>query len=73
MKHSKIELYRSKKNGQFAWRMIAKNGKKIACGGETYHNKKDCIKSLRLVESIFCASHVANTEMTLLIDLTEKK
>ena len=41
-----IQIYRSKKNKQFAWRIIAKNGKKIACGGETYYNKKDLKKAI---------------------------
>lgn len=53
MKKSQIQIYKSKKNGQFAWRIIAKNGKKIACGGETYHNLKDLRKAVKLVEQFF--------------------
>lgn len=58
MKKTKREIYKSKKNGQYGWRLVAKNGKKVACSGETFHNKKDCIKSLNsivlmLVESVF--------------------
>lgn len=61
MKHPKIEVYKSKKNGQFSWRMIAANGKKIACAGETYHNKRDCIKSLKKVADILLGYNFTDT------------
>ena len=51
MKKIQLQIYKSKKNGQLGWRIIAKNGKKIACGGETYHNMKDLKKALSLVET----------------------
>lgn len=44
MKTKTLEIYRSRKNGQYGWRMIAKNGRRIAVGGETYHNKADLLK-----------------------------
>ncbi|MBK9479949.1 MAG: DUF1508 domain-containing protein [Chitinophagaceae bacterium] len=53
MKKIQLQIYKSKKNGQLGWRIIAKNGKKIACGGETYHNMKDLKKALSLVETYF--------------------
>lgn len=49
----KIQIYRSKKNNQLGWRLIARNGKKIACGGETFHNEKDLQKSVSLVAKAF--------------------
>lgn len=42
-----IEIYRSKKNKQFGWRYIAKNGRRVACGGETYYNRKDATDMVR--------------------------
>jgi uncharacterized protein YegP (UPF0339 family) len=48
-----IEIYKSKKNKQFAWRCKASNNKKIACGGETYHNKKDLLKTIQLLGLVF--------------------
>lgn len=58
MKKNKRVIYKSKSNGQYGWRLISKNGKKIACSGELYHSKKHCIKmlnaiALMLVESEF--------------------
>jgi len=61
----KTQIYKSIKNGQLGWRLIAKNGKKIACGGETYHNKKDLLKAIKLV--------AINMEMAPIVDLTLKK
>lgn len=63
----KIEIYKSKKNGQFGWRLIAKNNKKIACGGETYHNKKDLMGALKLVKKYF------SNPVPVIVDLTLKK
>lgn len=58
MKKPQRQIYKSVKNGQFGWRLLAKNGRKVACSGETYKNKKDAIKimdsvALLLVESDF--------------------
>jgi len=64
MKKHKVEVYKSRRNGQFSWRVIAKNGKKIACAGETFHNKKDCMKSLSLLKTILAGTHE-------IIDLTK--
>lgn len=59
-----IQIYRSKKNKQFAWRIIAKNGKKIACGGETYHNKKDLKKAISLVDKFFNLAELKIADLT---------
>ena len=65
MKNPKIQIYPSR-NGQFGWRLIAKNGKKIACGGETYHNKKDLLKTLELVgRHFFNGIHLTVEDLTL--------
>ena len=62
----KIQIYKSKRNGQFAWRAIAKNNRKIGCSGETYHNKKDLDKTLVLL----FGTELSNFVME---DLTVKK
>ena len=49
MKKAQLQIYKSKKNGQLGWRIIAKN----ACGGETYHNMKDLKKAIELVKKYF--------------------
>ncbi len=53
MKTSKIKVYKSRKNGQFAWRYVAKNGRKMACPGETYHNRADCLKAIAQLKADF--------------------
>jgi uncharacterized protein YegP (UPF0339 family) len=57
----KIEIYRSTKNGQLGWRLIAMNGKKIACGGETYHNKKDLLKVVNSLALTVSRSKIIDT------------
>lgn len=57
----KIEIYRSTKNGQLGWRLIARNGKKIACGGETYHNKKDLLKVVNSLALTVSRSKIIDT------------
>lgn len=57
----KIEIYRSTKNGQLGWRLIARNGKKIACGGETYHNKKDLLKVVNSIALTVSRSKIIDT------------
>lgn len=50
-KKDRIEIYRSKKvKGQFGWRYIAKNGRKLAIGGELYKNAAHAIK---MVDKLF--------------------
>lgn len=35
--------------GQWRWYITAANNRKIANGGESYHNKQDCIDAIVLV------------------------
>ncbi|MFN8219555.1 MAG: DUF1508 domain-containing protein [Fimbriimonadales bacterium] len=34
---------------QYRWYLEAANGRKIANGGEGYHNKMDCVNAIHLV------------------------
>ena len=43
----KIQFYKSKKNGQWYWRAIAKNGRKVAGGCEGYKQLGMCIKGFK--------------------------
>ena len=61
MKKAKTQIYKSQKNGQFGWRLIAKNGKKVACSGETFYNKKDCIKSAKSISRMLVESEFIDT------------
>lgn len=36
--------------GQYRWRLVAANGRKIAESGEGYHNKADCLAAINLVK-----------------------
>jgi uncharacterized protein YegP (UPF0339 family) len=38
-------------NGQYRWRLIAGNRKRIANSGEGYHNLADCLHAINLVAS----------------------
>jgi uncharacterized protein YegP (UPF0339 family) len=45
-----LELYKStapKTKGQFGWRLLARNGKIIAIGGETYKRKATMMRVLQ--------------------------
>lgn len=53
----KLEIYRAK-NKQFGWRLKGKNGKKIAGGCKTFHNKKDVEKSIKAVRSAFSGAFI---------------
>ncbi len=39
LKKDRIEIYRSRRNMEFGWRYITKNGKRVAVAGETYKNE----------------------------------
>jgi uncharacterized protein YegP (UPF0339 family) len=49
----KFEVYKDRA-GEWRWRLIASNGRKIADSGEGYEKKYDCISALNLVKS--CAT-----------------
>ncbi len=36
--------------GEYRWRLIAANGRKIADSGEGYSNKTDCLAAIQLVK-----------------------
>lgn len=40
----RIEIYQTK-DGQYAWRSVARNGRITADGAETYSRKHDCKKA----------------------------
>ena len=42
-----IQFYKSKKNGQWYWRAIARNGRKVAGGAEGYLRKSSAIKGFK--------------------------
>jgi uncharacterized protein YegP (UPF0339 family) len=44
LKNRKVQIYQSRRNGQFGWRLIAKNGQRIAVSGETYEKRKHAEK-----------------------------
>ena len=68
MKTDKIEIYESRKvKGQFGWRYIAKNGKKVAIAGELYHNRSHAVKmaaklfpNVRIVDNTAPAKRLTN-------------
>lgn len=36
--------------GQYRWRYVASNGRKIADSGESYHNKSDCERGIEIMK-----------------------
>lgn len=36
--------------GQYRWRLVAANGRRIADSGEGYNNKADCLAGINLVK-----------------------
>ena len=36
--------------GQYRWRLVAANGRRIADSGEGYNNKADCLAAIALVK-----------------------
>jgi len=49
----KVEYYRSKKNGQWYWRLRSRNGRKITTGGEGFKRKSGCLRSIDAVRKAF--------------------
>jgi len=49
VRHCRFQPYKSKKNGLWYWRLIARNGKKIATGNESFKRRpteRDMMKLL---------------------------
>lgn len=42
-----IQIYRSERNGQYGWRYMARNGRKVAIAGETYEKEAHAEKMAR--------------------------
>jgi uncharacterized protein YegP (UPF0339 family) len=44
-----VHLYRSHWpiGGVHRWRVVARNGKRVATSGEGYHNRSDCLDMVR--------------------------
>ncbi|HKO94199.1 MAG TPA: DUF1508 domain-containing protein [Polyangiaceae bacterium] len=42
------QIYES--GGQYRWRLLAENNRNIDNGGESYHNKSDCLWAINLVK-----------------------
>ena len=45
----KIKIYKSRSDGEWRWRMIARNGRVIGCSGEGYKNLSHCQKMARMI------------------------
>ena len=67
MTQDKIEIYRSRRNNEYGWRYITKNGARVAVAGETYKNHKHAIK---MVDLLF--RHALNFRRAVIVDLTTK-
>ena len=42
----RLELYRDISH-DWRWRLWARNGKLVACAGEGYRNRQDCLRMIR--------------------------
>lgn len=54
----KIQFYKSKKNGQWYWRAIARNGRKVAGGCEGYKRKAGAMKGFKSLQKIIATGNV---------------
>lgn len=54
----KIQFYKSKKNGQWYWRAIARNGRKVAGGCEGYKRKAGAIKGFNSLVKIINSGEI---------------
>lgn len=61
LKKDRIEIYKSRRNGEYGWRYIAKNGKRVAVAGETYKNKMHC---RAMVSSLFVGKDIDLVDKT---------
>lgn len=48
--------------GQWRWRLRGSNGEPIANGGESYHNKADCLHAIDLIKSTSSTTPVVETK-----------
>lgn len=54
----RIEFYISKKNKQWYWRAIARNGKKVAGGTEGYNSKAMCVKGFHALKKVIASGKI---------------
>lgn len=54
----RIQFYKSKKNGQWYWRAVARNGRKVAGGAEGYKRKSGAIKGFMSLQKIIASGNV---------------
>lgn len=47
-----IQFYKSKKNKQWYWRAVARNGRKVAGGCEGYTSRAMCVKGFNSLKKI---------------------
>lgn len=45
----KFEIKKSKKTGQFYWRIVANNGKKL-CHSEQYRRRVDALNAVKIIK-----------------------
>lgn len=53
-------LVRKDTKGEWRWTLYAANGKAIACSGEGYQNKADCLSGIQLVKGSASAPVIEN-------------
>lgn len=52
-------LYRGR-DGDWRWRLVARNGRVVADSGEGYRRRRDCLRGIRLVQASGTARIVAS-------------
>jgi len=53
----KVKIIKSKRNGQWYFRIVASNGKKIS-HSEGYKNRADCLKTVVLLQKYLASAKV---------------
>lgn len=46
VRKARLQIGKSKKNGQFYWRFVQSNGRTTAVGGEGYKRRNDLLRTL---------------------------
>lgn len=52
-----FQLFKTRR-GQWRWRLRARNGKLVACSGEAYRRRADCMAAIDLVRATDYATQV---------------
>jgi len=50
--------------GQWRWKFVADNHKTIAVSSESYHNRVDCIASIKLVRATDASTAIYDTSQS---------